>query len=186
MGKFLAVLAVGLALTIGAYAQSGQRQVPMGFCYDTSLGSAVALTAFTCASFTGTGSGTRLTATSVNGQIQVGQTVSGTGVPAGTTIVSQVSGTANGAGVYVTSQATTSSGASLTTGGAPQNATYAVICAYTEAVNYRDDGTAPTATTASGGQTIPAAQCIPYNGTFTALQFIQQAGGGEIGISFYK
>ena len=65
------------------------------------------------AAFTGTGSGTNLTASAVTGTIGIGDTITGTGVPANTTIVSQTSGTAGGAGVYVTSNSTTSSGASL-------------------------------------------------------------------------
>jgi hypothetical protein len=65
------------------------------------------------ATFTGTGSGTNLTAASVSGVISVGDVITGTGVPANTTIVSQTSGTPGGAGVYVTNNATTSSGASL-------------------------------------------------------------------------
>lgn len=68
------------------------------------------------ASFTATGSGTNLTTSAVTGTILVGHIVSGAGVPAGTTIVSQSSGTTGGAGVYVTSSATTSSGASLISG----------------------------------------------------------------------
>lgn len=63
------------------------------------------------ATFTGTGAGTNLTTTAVAGLISVGDTVTGTGIPAGTTIVSQTSGTPGGAGVYVTSQATTASSA---------------------------------------------------------------------------
>lgn len=66
------------------------------------------------ASFTGTGSGTDLTVTGVTGTIEVDDVLVGTGVPLGTTIVSQTSGTPGGAGVYVTSIATTSSGASIT------------------------------------------------------------------------
>lgn len=69
------------------------------------------------ATFTGTGVGTDLTVTSVTGQIAAGYVLFGTGVPRGTTIVSQTSGTPGGAGVYVTSQATTSSAASLSAGG---------------------------------------------------------------------
>jgi hypothetical protein len=65
------------------------------------------------ATFTGTGSGTNLTASAVTGVIAVGDVVTGTGAPANTTIVSQTSGTPGGAGVYVTSNATTSSGAAL-------------------------------------------------------------------------
>lgn len=66
------------------------------------------------ATFTGTGSGTNLTASAVTGVIAVGDLVVGTGVPANTTILSQSSGTTGGAGVYVTSNATTSSGNALT------------------------------------------------------------------------
>lgn len=66
------------------------------------------------ASFTASGSGTNLTTTAVTGLISAGDTVTGTGVPAGTTILSQTSGTTGGAGVYVTSQATTASAASCT------------------------------------------------------------------------
>jgi len=62
------------------------------------------------ASFTGSGSGTNLTTTGVTGVIAVGDTVIGTGIAGGTTILSQTSGTPGGAGVYVTSGATTASG----------------------------------------------------------------------------
>jgi hypothetical protein len=66
------------------------------------------------ATFTGSGSGTNLTASAVTGLIGIGDLITGTGVPGGTTIVSQTSGPAGGAGVYVTNNATTSSGAALT------------------------------------------------------------------------
>jgi hypothetical protein len=77
--------------------------------------------------FTGTGAGTNLTTSSVTGtQLVPGMVIAGTGVPTGTTIVSQTSGTSGGAGVYVTSLPTTSSGAALTvTGGKLQAVTYA-------------------------------------------------------------
>lgn len=66
------------------------------------------------ATFTGTGSGTNLTASAVTGTIGIGDTISGVGVSAGTTILSQSSGHLGGAGVYVTSAVTTSTGAALT------------------------------------------------------------------------
>lgn len=66
------------------------------------------------ATFTGNGSGTNLTTTSVVGLIGIGQLIVGTGAPANTVIVSQTSGPTGGAGVYVTSNVTTSSGAALT------------------------------------------------------------------------
>lgn len=73
------------------------------------------VTASSGATFTGTGTGSSLAVTAVTGVIHAGDALSGTGVPALTTIVNQVSGTAGGAGTYTTSAATTSSGASLTT-----------------------------------------------------------------------
>jgi hypothetical protein len=185
----LAVWTAGFALFVAPVAgQFGQREVPLGFCSVSSMSSATPLTVSTCAraTFTGTGSGTNLTASSVTGLILPGDAASGTGVPAGTTIVSQSSGVTGGAGVYVTSNPTTSSGASLTTGGVPVGATYAVICAYVQAVNYRDDGAAPTASTGTGGQGIASGNCIGYVGTMTALQFIQQASGAILGVSFYR
>jgi len=75
------------------------------------------------AAFTATGSGTNLTVSALTGVIHIGDVVSGTGVPAGTTIVSQTSGTTGAAGVYVTSVATTSSAASLTTTSTTLNVT---------------------------------------------------------------
>jgi len=70
------------------------------------------------ASFTGNASGTNLTVTSVTGVIHPGTaasaSITGTGVPSNTWIVSQTSGTTGGAGVYVTNQATTASSASIT------------------------------------------------------------------------
>jgi hypothetical protein len=68
----------------------------------------------TPATFTATGSGTNLTVSSVFGVITVGDTISGTGIPAGTTITGQTSGTTGGAGVYTTSVATTASAAAVT------------------------------------------------------------------------
>jgi len=60
---------------------------------------------------TATGSGTNLTVSAVNtGAIPLGCTIAGSGVTAGTKIVSQTSGTPGGAGVYVTDQSSTASG----------------------------------------------------------------------------
>jgi hypothetical protein len=72
--------------------------------------------------FRATGSGTNLTVSAItccavaNFQptITIGDTISGTGIPTGTTIVSQTSGVTGGVGVYVTSVATTASAATVT------------------------------------------------------------------------
>lgn len=66
------------------------------------------------ATFTATGTGTSFAVTSVTGHISKGDTVTGTGVPGGTTILAQLSGPAGGAGTYTTSQATTAGSASCT------------------------------------------------------------------------
>jgi hypothetical protein len=63
------------------------------------------------ATFTATQAGTNMTTTAVTGLISIGDTVTGTGVAANTTIISQTSGTTGGAGVYVTSLSGTASGA---------------------------------------------------------------------------
>ena len=80
---------------------------------------------------------------------------------------------------------------SICAGGIPAGTTYAVICAYTQGVVWRDDGTAPTGTQGTGGQglvpsssTVPT--CIPYNGNFIQFQAIQQTGGAILGVTFYK
>lgn len=65
-------------------------------------------------------------------------------------------------------------------------ATYVVICAYSQGVVYLDDGETPTSTPGSGGVGIAAGQCVPYNGTISALQFIQQAATATIGVSLYR
>ena len=183
--KIALPLAAFLAIAGFAYAQTS-RNAPLAYCYDSSLGSAVGLTSFTCATFTGTGSGTKLTASSVTGLLQPGMTISGTGVPSGTTIVSQTSGPAGGAGVYVTSNPTTSNSASLTEGGVPLAANYAVICAYTQGIVWRDDGVAPTTTAGTGGNGLASGACVSYNGDFAALQIIQQQSSAVAGVEFYK
>lgn len=66
------------------------------------------------ATFTGTGSGTNLTVASITGTLNIGDVIAGTGVPTGTTILSQTSGPTGGNGTYVTSGTTTASGAACT------------------------------------------------------------------------
>lgn len=182
----LVLIWIGISAILPARAQTGLREVPLGFCSLSSMSSSTGLSSCAMATFTGTGSGKNLTVSSVTGIIGVGEVLSGTGIPSGTIVASQSTGTPGGAGVYVTSVATTSNGASLTASGPPTAATYAAICAYAQAVVWRDDGVAPTATPGSGGQGIAAGSCIPYNGTLSAFRAIQQTGGAILGVSFYK
>jgi hypothetical protein len=181
----LALLAL-LISTAAAFAQSVLPLVPLGYCQMTSVSASAGITAANCirASFTATGTGNSLAATSVTGQILPGDAVTGTGVPAGTYIASQVpGGTVGGAGTYITSNPTTSSGASLTSGGIPQSATQVMIEAEAQIVRYRDDGAAPTAAV---GMPIAVAQTVVYTGTLSKLRFIQATGGAIINLLFYR
>lgn len=185
---FLAAALVTAAIRMpAATAQTvtpGLPVVPLGNCQMSSLGSSISPSACIRASFTATGSGTNLTTSSVVGAIKAGDTVTGTGVPAGTTIVSQTSGTTGGAGVYVTSAATTSSAASLTSGGIPPGTTMVVISVETAGIRWRDDGGAPTTTI--GMPIAAAAAPYTYIGTASALRFIAQTGSPVISLAFYK
>ena len=97
-------------------------------CADGTVAQSAATNATATASmgatFTASGSGTNLTVSAVTGLISIGETLgTTTGIPAGTTIVSQTSGTTGGAGVYVTSVATTISAATATSFGNVLNVT---------------------------------------------------------------
>lgn len=195
---YIIAAAAALALGAPASAQSGLRNTPAGFCAITSLGSATKITSANCVfgSFTGVIAGTTLTVSALTGSLVPGQPVVGTGIPAGTSVQSQQTGATGLAGNYTLNypQGTTTlavGSESMTTAGVPTSAGYALICAYVQAVNYRDDPTPPTATPGTGGQgLVPASStiptCIGYNGTFTNLQFFQQASGAILGISFYQ
>ena len=198
MMRTLFAAAALLCTTITALAQSNVGQIPLGFCSVSSMSAAKALTPANCplATFTGTGSGNQVTASAVTGLISAGDNITGTGVPAGTIIAGQItplfSGeVTGGAGRYTTNNAVTSVAQTITAGpGATVN--YAVFCAYTQGIDYRDDSVAPTGTPGTGGQGIASGNCIPYNANSTLfpfpgnLQFIQQTGGAILGASFYK
>lgn len=65
----------------------------------------------------------------------------------------------------------------------PAGATSAVIQASTQAVRYRDDGVAPTATV---GQPLAINQQFTYSGPLTVIQFIQQTSGAILDVTYYK
>jgi hypothetical protein len=195
LNRFCAPLLVVLWLLAPAAAQA-PIQNAMGFCAISSLSSAVGITATNCifATFTGAVAGTTLTTTSQTGTILPGQPLTGTNVPSSTYVISQLTGTAGQAGTYRLSASFTQAAEAMTTAGVPPYAKYAAICAVTQAVNWRDDLTAPTATAGTGGMPLAAGSCLPYNAAgspFTApskignLQFIQQTASAALSISFY-
>lgn len=65
----------------------------------------------------------------------------------------------------------------------PTGARMVQICVETQAIRYRDDGTAPTA---SVGMPVPAATCFTYSGSLPAIQFIQQTGTAVLDALYYR
>ena len=122
-GDFLDKIAGGLASTYGAACYASYAD---GSLYIGAAPAGTTATGSLGATFTATGAGTNLTTSAVTGVISPGDTISGTGVPAGTTIISQTSGTTGGAGVYVTSAATTAAAATVTSFGDVLNVTATV------------------------------------------------------------
>ncbi len=178
---------------VAAMAQGtvpGQFIVPLGYCQlsASALGSAVGLSKCVRASFTATAGtpSTQLVVTSVTGIIKPGdQIVSGTGLTAGTVILSQVSGTPGGAGTYLLSATNTASSAASTSGGIPTGATMAYLVAETADVRYRDDGAAATA--AIGSIVVHGAGgAVFYTGTLSALSLFALSGSPLLNVSFYR
>ena len=64
----------------------------------------------------------------------------------------------------------------------PTGATLALIVAETQAVRWRDDGTAPTA---SVGMPLATGVSLSYDGNLTAIRFIQQTASAIINVSYY-
>lgn len=101
------------SITIGSAAGGVAATGAIGSTNTGSLGS----------TFTATGTGTSLAVTALTGYLAVGDEISGTGVPAGTTIAAQVSGTTGAAGTYTTSVATTAVAATVTSFGSTMKTT---------------------------------------------------------------
>lgn len=73
------------------------------------------------------------------------------------------------------------------TNGVPNGAFMANVCISTQAVNWRDDGVAPSATLGTGGMPFPAGSCMWYAGyQLSAVQYIQQTAGAVVSVMFYK
>lgn len=58
----------------------------------------------------------------------------------------------------------------------------ALITPEGQAVRWRDDGVAPTATI---GMPLAVGVTLQYDGDLTKIQFIEQVGGAKINISYY-
>lgn len=66
--------------------------------------------------------------------------------------------------------------------GNKQQATFALIIAESQAVRWRDDGTAPTA---SVGMTLAVGVPLQYDGDLTNIKFIETAASAKLNISYY-
>lgn len=60
--------------------------------------------------------------------------------------------------------------------------TLAVIVPETQAVRWRDDGTAPTS---SVGMPLAVGQPLEYDGDLSKIQFIEQSASAKINVSYY-
>lgn len=96
-----------------------------GAVFPNTIPTGASVTGSVGATSTGTAAvdDTQITITSVTGLISVGDIVSGTGITAGTVVVSQVSGTTGGAGVYQLDKSNTASAATITFFGTVLNVT---------------------------------------------------------------
>jgi len=66
--------------------------------------------------------------------------------------------------------------------GNKQQPTFALIIAEGQAVRWRDDGTAPTA---SVGMPVPIGVPLQYDGDLTKIRFIEQTASAKLNISYY-
>jgi len=121
-GDFWAKVTGATAATVGAavYATYATGAITIG-----SAATGASTTASIGATFTASAGSpsTKLVVTSVTGLISAGDTLSGTGITAGTTVISQDSGATGGAGTYTISAANTTSAATVTAFGTVLNVT---------------------------------------------------------------
>lgn len=134
--------------------------------------------------FTGSISGTTLTATGVGSYgIAVGHTLSGTGVTAGTTIVSQLSGAANRDGTYTVSVSQTVASTAMATTYPAATWTNYMQCSQGGITHYTLEGTGRITT--SGGLNVVGTGLIRTVGASSAtsapgayLMWNKDSGGG--------
>jgi hypothetical protein len=65
----------------------------------------------------------------------------------------------------------------------PAGANYVYIQVDTQAIRWRDDGTAPTAAI---GMQVPVGGTLFYAGTLSAFQLIQVTAGAVVNVSYYR
>lgn len=68
----------------------------------------------------------------------------------------------------------------------PTGALCALISPTGQSINWRDDGSAATATAGTGGQALAAGASLWYCGTLSTIRMIQQASAAVVSVSYYK
>lgn len=63
-----------------------------------------------------------------------------------------------------------------------QRPSYAIITAVTQAIRWRDDGTAPTTAV---GMPLPVNTPFVYDGDLAAIRIIASTAGAEVNVSYY-
>lgn len=112
----LARVTVGVQISVGSTPQANRTRTPL---YATP------------GAFTGSIAGTILTVTAVaSGKLQPGQTISGSGVAAGTAITAQLTGTEGGTGTYSVTRLQTVASVAMTTSMA--------VLAHVQPLSWRD------------------------------------------------
>ena len=64
----------------------------------------------------------------------------------------------------------------------PSGATMALIVPEAQAVRWRDDGTAPTA---SVGMPVAIGEALNYDGDLNRIRFIEQTASAKLNVSYY-
>lgn len=119
----------------------------------------------------------------VTGKFAVGQTVTGTGIPANTTIVQPASLFPNPTTWWLSAACSTET-AETVTGYSPSGVNLAEVSVEGQAIRWRADGTAPTG---SVGMPIAAGASQEFvDPDLQALQFIQQTGTATLDVYYYQ
>jgi hypothetical protein len=162
------------------------RATPLGYQQVTSLTTAIGLTmplGAQQASGTACSLASKLLTVggTVTGTFAIGQTVTGTGIPANTTIVQAGSAPST----WVLSSACTTEASETVTAYDTPRVDFAIIRVTAANVYWRDDGTAPTATV---GMPLLSTDTVPfeYYGDPLAIQFIAVSGSPVLDVSYYR
>jgi hypothetical protein len=163
-----------------------QRAAPVGYQQVSVAGTAVGLTLpvgptqATASSCNLTGNQLKVGGT-VAGTFAVGQTATGVGIPANTTITQQG---APGSNTWILSNPCTTETGEAVVASQTLHIDMVILRCVTASVNWRDDGVAPTASI--GMPMLDTDAQFEYAGAALGIQFISQTGTAVLSVSYYK